>query len=343
MLHRCGHFPGRADHSNVFAGLCGAVARRTDRIRRQRTRTRGPRANQPEATDGGVTALVKGSFTINGVARAYLDPEIGVGIAPGTSTPGGSSGPLPGTLGTNWFSPFSVNYDPAAFSNSSFMTTCPGGSPFSGAAPASSAHTPTGGTPTTTPCLESAIGDLIPPKSAPQNNEVKDNSPSPPKPDTTELNQATKRLDDAKVKDKAALEKMDAADKVVNAAFNSGLSEAPEDLQQNLKDAEDKLEKARAVKENAATTQETTPSKENEQNLMLAETDEIEACDAAHKAKNEVIQTFSPEVKKAYEDAQEARSRAGEEWMKADNELRAAYDALEKVKQALAPPPDEVM
>jgi hypothetical protein len=105
-----------------------------------------------------------------------------------------------------------------------------------------------------------------------------------------------------------------------------------------LKDAEDKLEKARAARENAATTQETTPSKENEQNLMLAETDEMQAYDAAYKAKNEVMQTFSPEVKKAYEEALENRKKAGEEWMKADNEQRAAYDALEKIQQALPPP-----
>ncbi len=297
--------------------------------------------NGSHELDGSVTALVKGNFTINGVARAYLDPEIGIGTPPGTTPTGGSTGPSPGTLGTNWFPPFQVNYDPAAFSNSSFMTSCPGSG-----APPPIAPTPTGGKPASNPCVDSVINDLMPPKSNPQNNEVKGNTPDQTKPETSELDAATKRAEEAKEKYKAALENMDAADKAVDAAFNSGLMAASEDLQMNLKDAEDKLEKARAARENAATAQETAPSKENEQNLAQAEVDETDASDAAHKAKNEVIQTFSPEVKKDYEEALENRKKAGEEWKKAFNEEREADDALEKVQQALPPPKpplDEVM
>jgi hypothetical protein len=239
-----------------------------------------------------------------------------------------------------------VNYDPAAFSNSSFMTnSCPG----SDATTTETTPTPTGGAATTTPCVESVIKDLMPAQPAPQTNEVQGNTPDQPKPESTELKEATKRFEDAKENYKAALEGMEAADKAVDAAFNSGLMAAPEELQQDLKDAEDKLEKARGVRENARITQETTPSKENEQNLMLAETEEMKAFDAAYKAKSEVLRTFSPEVKSAYEEALEYRKKAGEVWLKADNEQRAAYDALEKIQQALPPaqppklPVDEVM
>jgi hypothetical protein len=177
------------------------------------------------------------------------------------------------------------------------------------------------------------INDLSPPKSVPQTNEVQDNTN---KADTTKLDDATKRLKDAWQKDKTALQKMNAAGDEVKAAFNSGLSEAPEELQGNLRDAEDKLAKAKETKDKAAATQEATPTKENEQNLMLAENDEMEAQNAFDKANQEVIESFSPDVKKAYDDAKNADRKAADEWMGADNELRAAYDALEKLEQGAA-------
>jgi hypothetical protein len=301
--------------------------------------------NGSDTIEGGIGALKKGNFLIDGEAHAYLNPEIGIGVPPGTTLPTGLTIPPAGSPSSNWLPSFSLNYDPAAFSNSSFMTnSCPGFS----ATPSTTTPTPTGGTPAATPCVESVIDDLMPPKSVPQNNNVKDNTPDKPKPETTELDEAKKRVEDAKQKYKTALENMDAAAKAVDQAFNSGLMAAPEDLQVNLKDAEDKMEKARTALENARVTQETTPSKENEQNLAQAQTEEMEASDAAYRAKNDVMQTFSPEVKKDYDEALENQKKAGQEWLKADNEQREAYDALEKIQQALPPPqparpPDEVM
>lgn len=142
--------------------------------------------NGSHETDGGVTALVKGSFIINGLARAYLNPEIGVGIPPGSTSLGGSTDYLPGTFGKNWLPSFSLNYDPVAFKTSSFMNMsyCPD----SGAASAATTPTATGATPAT-PCVESVINDLMPVRSVlddtpakgnvPQTNEVQDNTNRP--------------------------------------------------------------------------------------------------------------------------------------------------------------------
>jgi hypothetical protein len=59
--------------------------------------------------DGGVTAIADGGFNISGVARAYLQPELGLGYPQG-STP-------PATIGFNdsiWNPSFHLSYNPAS-------------------------------------------------------------------------------------------------------------------------------------------------------------------------------------------------------------------------------------
>ena len=285
-------------------------------------------------TDGGVTALVKGSFSILGVARAYLDPDIGIGIPPGTTLPRGSSSLLPGTLGANWFPPFSVNYDPASFSNSSFMTGCPG----SGATPAAAMPTAVGGTPVTTPCVDSVINDLMPPKANPQTNEVQDNSTN-----STKLQGAEKRVKDATEKEHAAFEKVIAANRGVTSAFNDGLEKADPTLQDKLKQAEEKLEKAKEESEKTKATQEATPSNVNENAMIIAQMDEANAWSEAGTARKEVIESFDADTKKSYDDAVNDLDKATEEWQPTENEKRAAYDALEKLQQPPPAPTEQVM
>lgn len=286
--------------------------------------------NGSHELDGTVTALVRGNFTINGVARAFLDPEIGVGIPPGTSLPTGLTNPLPGTLGTNWLPPFSVNYDPAAFSNSPFMTnSCPGSS----ATPSTATPAPTGGTPASTPCIESVIDDLMPPKLSPQTNEVKDNTN---KTDTTQLDAANKRVQDATQKANAAFQKVIAAGNGVDQAFQDGLQKADPVLQDQLKQAEDKLEKAKAEKEKAAAAQEATPSTDNENALANAQMDEERAWEEAQAAHKSVIDAFDDETKKSYDEAVDDYEKARKEWVPLEHEKRAAYDALQNLQQTAA-------
>lgn len=274
--------------------------------------------------DGGVGAIKDGSFSILGVARAYLQPEIGVGVTPGTTLPGGSTGYQPGTPGANWLPPFSVNYDLPAFSDSSFMTNCPG----SGAASVATTPTSTGGKPATTPCVESVIDDLMPPKANPQVNEVQDKHA-----DLTQLADAAKRVQEATEKEKEAFKKVVAANNGVGSQFKYGLDQSDPTLQDKLKQAEDKLEKAREEKDKATATQEATPTTENENLLTNVQIDEAEAWSAVDAAKKEVIDGFDADTKKAYDEAVEDYNKAVKDLAATDNEKRAAYEALEKLKQ----------
>jgi|CZKF01.1.fsa_nt_gi exonuclease VII small subunit len=272
--------------------------------------------------DGGVGAIRDGGFSISGVARAYLQPEIGVGIPPGTTLSGGSTDFKPGILNTNWLPPFSLNYDPVAFKNSSFMTYCPG----YGAAPAS------------TPCVESVIDDLYPPKpkvesvvddlkSTPPVKQVQDNST-----DSKKLQDAEKRVQEAKEKEKAAFTKLLSAGNVLESTFKDGLDKADPELQEKLKQAEDRLKKATEEREKAAATQEATPTAENEKLLRYAQVEETEAWSAADAARKEVIYGFDADTKKAYDQAVDDYNKASKEWLPTENEKRAAYEALEKLE-----------
>jgi hypothetical protein len=289
--------------------------------------------NGSHQTDGGVTALVKGSFSILGVARAYLDPEIGIGITPGATLPSGLSTPLPGALGANWLPPFSLNYDPVAFKNSSFMNYCPGinGEP---------AATPTGGTPASTPCVESVINDLMPPKvesvvndlrstnSASQTNEVQDNSS-----DLTQLADAAKRADEARTKENAARVTRNSAESRLASAWDDGYEDAPQQLKDDLKKAEDTVFKSEQTRDKWRATQAAAPNDDNAFMLAAAEQDAVEADRAWHAAEQKVIDSFNPDKLKAYNEADAAYHKAFDEWRQAHDERRAAEEALEKLKQ----------
>jgi hypothetical protein len=282
-------------------------------------------------TDGGVTALIKGSFSINGEAHAYLDPEIGVGIPPGTTLPAGLTNPLTGSPGGNWLPSFSLNYDPLAFKTSSFMTSCYG-----------YGVTPPATPPASIPCVESVIDDLMPIKAKPI--ETQDNPNKPVEP-TQQITDAEKRLQDATEKEKAAFQKVIAANNGLKSQFQYGLDQADPALQSNLQQAEQKLEKAREDKEKAATTQAATPTNENQNTLVSAEKEEADAQSAVDAVKQKVIDGFNPETKKAYGEAVDDLKKATNDWSATNDEKREAYEALQKLKQPqpAKPPVDEVM
>lgn len=273
--------------------------------------------------DGGLTALKDGTFIILGVARAYLEPEIGAGSTPGSSPSGASTGPLPGSLGANWFPPFSLNYDPAAFSNSSFMTKSPG-CPGSGAAP----PTPTGGSPAATPCVESVINDLMPPKASPQANQVQDNSS-----DLTQLADAAKRVDEARKKAHAASQNSYAAGFEASQAWVNAAKSTPKETFDDWVHSEERLRKAQSAEKAMKYQYNQKPNDDNEFLLAGAEQDVVEAERAEQMAKQKVIDSFKPEDLEAYNKAEAAAQKAQAEADAARNEERAANEALEKLKQ----------
>jgi hypothetical protein len=278
--------------------------------------------------DGGVTALVRGGFVINGVARAYLDPEVGVGVPPGTtsggSTPGGASPSLPGTLGTNWYTPFSLNYDPAAFSNSSFMKSCPG----SGAAPAATAPTATGGAPGSAPCVESVIGDLMPPKTNPQVNEVQDNSA-----DLTQLADVARRADDALRNLKAADALYRQLDDAEWEVWKEAVNNAPKETREEWEKTTEGLHRAEDARSKMKGQYKDKPNDDNASFVAAAEQDVAEAERAEDIAVEKLIDSFNPGDRKRYEAAHAANTEARKKWEAARDERRAADEALEKLKQ----------
>jgi hypothetical protein len=331
--------------------------------------------------DGGVSALVKGSFSIDGVARAYLDPEIGIGIPPGASPPTGPANLQGGSWNGDWLPPFSVNYDLAAFSKSPFMTSssCPVGAPVestsnalaecwselvekAGRTSISVATTAIGQqiTPTTTAPASSAPAATPPTPTAgtPATTppvESATNYIQPPK-STTQVNQAgdntanaqklqdaEKRVQEATEKEHAAFEKVVTANRGVESAFNDGLEKADPALQDKLKQAEAALEKARGDTAAATATQDATPSTENENALANAQMDEANAWAAADAAKKEVIESFDTDTKAGYDYSLKELDKAMKDWQPTENEKRAAYDALEKLQQPAPTPLEQVM
>lgn len=273
--------------------------------------------------DGGVRAIQTGSFSILGVARAYLDPEIGIGNPPSTTPPGGSSGPSPGTPGTSWFPPFQMSYDPAAFSNSSFMTSCPGSG-----APPPIAPTPTGGKPATTPCVDSVISDLTPPQTKPQPNGVKD-----------KIEEATKRYQDAIMQQQVAYHDLAEAEERVENEFNNGLTRVPDAVRADFKNAQDNLTKATEAKQKAAAAQKAAPGEANAHALAVAEENYAPAHAGYQAARQKVIDNFDAAEKAAYERAEDNRRKAAAALNAADNEVRESREALSDLQA----PPDEVM
>jgi hypothetical protein len=285
--------------------------------------------NGSHQTDGEVTALVRGNFIINGEAIAHLDPEIGVGIPPGTALPTGLTIPPAGSPSGNWLPSFSLNYDPAAFSNSSFMTnSCPGSS----ATPSTTTPNPAGGTPAATPCVESVVKDLMPLKSTTQNNNLKGNTP--------DQDEAHKHLEELKEKEKATLQARLGSESQVDQLFTTGLSNAPAALRINLKDAEEKLKNATTEREKASAAELENSTEETQNKFTDAMNNESMAQADYDSAKQKVIDSFDEDARKEYDAALKVFNEAYEDWRNAFNEMREAEEDLQKQQQK---PVDEVM
>ena len=259
--------------------------------------------------DGGVGSIQSGNFNILGVARAYLDPEVGVGIPPGTLS-GGTSGRVwhgpARNSGHKLASVLQLELLPLAFSKSSFMNSCP-----------------SYGVPTAlTPCVESVVDDLGPIKVESVINDVMPKSfLQSSTTDPQKIQDAQKRLKDATEKDDAAFQNIISADKGVKSAFQAGLDKADPTLQANLQQAEQSLAKAKEANANAVATQDATPTKENENAQLYAATDEMEADSAVNAARKDVIDSFDEDTKKAYDEAVQDSNKAAEE-AGADNAKR---------------------
>jgi hypothetical protein len=293
--------------------------------------------NGSHQTDGEVTALVRGNFTINGEAIAHLNPEIGVGIPPGTTVPSGLYNPMNTPLSYNWLPSFSVNYDQAAFSNSSFMTnSCPG----SGATTTETTPTPTGGTPASTPCVESVINDLTPVDYHYSDSNMPGNAPSTvPVGDNTkpsDLDAAKERVDDARLKRIAAERNRGQAMTNEEDAWDKGFNNLSESDRKEFEEAQKRLADSFVKQANRSIEYDKNPTAENERLLKNAQEQHDLDLYFYRLAKESAVEKFSPADRQAWKAAHDAYQRALIGENDAENELRAANENLQKVQASTA-------
>jgi hypothetical protein len=172
------------------------------------------------------------------------------------------------------------------------------------------------------------VNDLRSTNSASQTNEVQDNSS-----DLTQLADAAKRADEARTKENAARVTRNSAESRLASAWDDGYEDAPQQLKDDLKKAEDTVFKSEQTRDKWRATQAAAPNDDNAFMLAAAEQDAVEADRAWHAAEQKVIDSFNPDKLKAYNEADAAYHKAFDEWRQAHDERRAAEEALEKLKQ----------
>jgi predicted heme/steroid binding protein len=296
--------------------------------------------------NGGITAIMDGGFSILGLARANLAPEVGLGITPGSS-------PAPGTSTPNsWYPSFNLNSDPATFSNSSFMTNCsaPATIPTTASQGASIPPTTTPGTPTTTPatttptipastpstgettpsdCPSAAVTDLY--------NDATGNPSVVPvgnPPSTADIDAAKKRVDDARAKFKAATAKNLGAifDKVI--AWSNAISRVPQSDRDYYSKWANKYEAAEKDYQKMEDRFTNNPTAQNEREYDRAKRFRDEAKGDYEAAELYIVDQFQPADRAAWEKAEAAEDQAQRDTATAEDELHEAEAALDKLTQS---------
>jgi hypothetical protein len=276
--------------------------------------------------DGGVGAIQDGSFSIIGVAHAYLQPVLGLGLWPGTTAP---------ITSTPTSEPLFPNY------GWSLTPTSTGAS--------SNPNCPTGGMGTTTTdptgsstassssnfnlpishCMGSAALDLYTKAIGGQSTAEIGNPPT-----QDEIDAARTRVADATQKAKDAETKFNKADDKWAKAWVNGLYHTPQDVHDNFSKVSDEELSAHVAWDKASDELIKNSSAENNAKLEAASVRLAAARDAYDKAEKDVLDHFTPEDRAAYDAATNERLNAAIDRSLANEELRDAREALDKL-----PPP----
>jgi hypothetical protein len=279
--------------------------------------------NGSDTIEGGIGALKKGNFLIDGEAHAYLNPMIGIGVPPGTTLPTGLTNPLAGSPSGNWFPPFSVNYDPAAFSNSSFMTNCPG----SGVAPAATGSTAPGhadstssnsaGSATTaSTCPASIFQDLFPQVPGNQHSAQVDN--------TSAMDAAKQRFLNAVKNVKAAADKLTRLGTDMDADWNAAVRDLPQDDQDDYNKTAKRYSDSLTERNEMERCCDKNPTEENLEKFEAAERELAIDEGIFRRFKESMIERFSPKDRAAWQASRDAFEKAQAERSAAESEYRAA-------------------
>ncbi len=263
--------------------------------------------------NGGVGAILDGGFNILGVARAYLQPEIGLG-----TTPASPDSPSDLTAGTSW--------------------TPPGGWSFT---PASTSDGPAGGNPHST-TVENPPGETQEKASQEKIDEAR-----------KRRNEATKRRWAAGEKAEKAKANKEKKQREEEKAWDDAVDHAPDNVREDYKkkvkhvrEAADEAERTRNAYDRAH-KQAAPPSPADEAKLGKskydAEQDYSDSSRSLERTRRYIISKFTKADHDAWDAARAAAEAADRAAAQADAELREAREAeaaAEKALRDLYPPED---
>ena len=264
--------------------------------------------------DGGVGAIMDGTFSILGVARAYLQPEEGLG-----SNPAPPSSPSYAPASSDWLPTGGWHYNPDSSAGSGFTTHCP----TSGAATADSGAS--------SECMGSTATELYDQATGSQYSTTVGN-PSPKE----VLDAAKKRVDDAKEKKNKAEDDHQNAEWKVEQAWQKGALGAPGGAfnNDNMKAFHD-ASMARAQLARAEDLEKIAHSPAHKKAVEDAK-DEYERLDKAERrSHDELPKKFTTEDRAAYDFAVWAAREAEKDLLKAKAGLREAEGDLKAAEKAM--------
>jgi hypothetical protein len=241
--------------------------------------------------DGSVGAITNGGFSILGVARAFLQPELGLGSFPNPPSSQGS-----GSNGDNFFNNFNWNVNPMG-SNAPTNET-----PISMGSTASSLYDDALGTqPATT------VGNP---------------------PQTTASDAATQRAQDAEKRVSAALVNLGSLSVTELDAWHKAMRGVPNDVYARYDMASGQMAKEQAAWDKALDDFVKSSSPANTAALEAAGNARAAAMDELRSARQAAIDHFSPADRAAWQAAHDALDGAEIDRALAEEELRDARAAL---------------
>jgi hypothetical protein len=241
--------------------------------------------------DGSVGAIANGGFSILGVARAFLQPELGLGSFPNPPPSQGS-----GSNSDNFFNNFNWNVNPTASNAPSNET------PISMGSTASSLYDDALGTqPSTT------VGNPPP---------------------TTANDAATQRVQDAEKRVSAAFVNLGSVSVTELDAWHKAMRGVPNDVYARYDIASGQMAKEEAAFDKALDDFVKSSSPANTAALESAENARAAAMDELRSARQAAIDHFSPADRAAWQAAHDALHSAEIDRALAEEELRDARAAL---------------
>jgi len=288
--------------------------------------------------DGGVGAIMDGSFSILGVARAYLQPEEGLG-----SQPNAPSTPSYAPESSSWLPSGGWHYTPDSSAGSGFTTHCPAAGVATAASGASSE------------CMGSTATELYDEATGIQPSTTVDNPSQTDRVDAARKrrNEAQKRVWAAKKKADAAKEDTEKKRRAEEAAWDNAVDHTPDAIRseykkraERVRTADDDLDRT-TYELDLSNKKPVAPSAEERDRLerakYKAENERGAAGHSLQKYRREVIDKFTKVDRDAWDAARAAIEAAEKAEANAHAELYDARGALEDAERdlkAIEPPPD---